>query len=384
MNLIKRIILLGYISISSVSAAMMTPAFPVIERQMHLSQSSLPWLMGIFLVSYLLAQWSYPSIANRYGRLSALRLGLWINLIGVGFCFWGGFSSHFDLLLVGRFLAGLGSGAGLVCSFILINELLDKDRAKALISVSVLSFTLGIGFAIWIGGLITHHFAWANVFWVLLAQGVLMLASTYLFEEPWEKKIPIHPKTILEGYFSALRSKVLVRYSLAIGSLGAFNYCYTTAAPLLTHQWFHLDPGPYGTYSLLTMVGMGLGGFLGKALLEKYQPRSVVLGALLTMVVSLILLMGLHYFGLLNVLGFFLLSSWIYLVTSLIYPAASFLASNAIPDRANASGMMSGLNLGSALLCVMVMGYLPLSLFMSFFLVVVVFGLVNLFNIFRI
>jgi DHA1 family bicyclomycin/chloramphenicol resistance-like MFS transporter len=211
-----------------------------------------------------------------------------------------------------------------------------------------------------------------------------MLASTYLFEEPWEKKIPIHPKTILEGYFSALRSKVLVRYSLAIGSLGAFNYCYTTAAPLLTHQWFDLGPGPYGAYSLLTMVGMGLGGFLGKALLEKYPPRSVVLGALLTMVVSLILLMGLHYFDLLNVLGFFLLSSWIYLVTSLIYPAASFLASNAISDRANASGMMSGLNLGSTLLCVMVMGYLPLSLFMSFFLVVLVFGLVNLFNIFRI
>jgi MFS family permease len=384
MNLIKRIILLSYISISSVSAALMTPAFPVIQREMNLSQGSLPWLMGVFLFSYLIAQWAYPSIANRYGRLSALRLGLWINLLGVLFCFWGGFSSQFGVLLLGRFLSGLGSGAGLVCSFILINELLDKNQAKSLISLSVLSFTLGIGFAICAGGLITHYFNWVQVFWVLLLQGALMLWGTYLFKEPLKISIPIHPKSILEGYFSALRSKVLVRYSLAIGSLGAFNYCYTTAAPMLTREWFDLSPATYGTYSLLTMLGMGLGAFVGKGLLTKFSPRFVVLLALFGMIFSMILLLVLHDLGFLNALGFFLLSSWLYLVSSLIYPAASLLASNAIPDRANASGMMSGLNLGSALLSVIVMGYLPVSLFVAFFGVIVLFCVINLFNIFRV
>ncbi len=383
MHVIKRAILLSYVSIASVSAALMTPAFPIIQREMSLSQGSLPWLMGVFLVSYLIAQWSYPSIANRYGRLSALRLGLWINLVGVFFCFWGGFSSQYGILLLGRFLSGLGSGAGLVCSFILINELLNKDAAKSLISLSVLSFTLGIGFALCVGGFITHYFQWVHVFWVLFLQGAVMLWGTYLFKEPLKVRIPIHPRSILEGYFSALRSKILVRYSLSIGSLGAFNYCYTTAAPLLTRDWFGLSPATYGTYSLLTMVGMGLGAFVGKGLLIKFSPRFVVMLALLGMIFSMVMLLVLHQFGLLSVTGFFLFSAWLYLVSSLIYPAASFLASNAIPDKANASGMMSGLNLGSTLLSVVVMGYLPLPLFFAFFGVIVVFCLINLFNIFR-
>jgi len=64
---------------------------------------------------------------------------------------------------------------------------------------------------------------------------------------------------------------------------------------------------------------------------------------------------------------------FLYLFSGLLFPAASFFASNAIDDKANASSMMSFINMGSAMIAVVVMGYLPLKSISSFTITISVF-----------
>ncbi|WP_116963873.1 hypothetical protein [Fastidiosibacter lacustris] len=60
-----------------------------------------------------------------------------------------------------------------------------------------------------------------------------------------------------------------------------------------------------------------------------------------------------------STLGFFTTFALLYFFCGLLFPAATFYASSAIEDKASASSMMSFINIGSAMLFVIIMGYLP-------------------------
>ena len=119
----KIALLLSYICIASISATIITPAFPKIQTVYHLSSESLEWVMSIFLIGYVVGQLIYAPIANRYGTLNALRTGLIVNFVGILICLLAStFLMNYSLLLFGRLISALGSASGLVCTFILINE----------------------------------------------------------------------------------------------------------------------------------------------------------------------------------------------------------------------------------------------------------------------
>lgn len=79
MSTLHVIWLLSYISIASVSAAIVTPALPQIQEQYALNPGSVEWMVSAFLVGYVIGQLIYGPLANQYGRLKALRLGLYIK-----------------------------------------------------------------------------------------------------------------------------------------------------------------------------------------------------------------------------------------------------------------------------------------------------------------
>lgn len=149
--------LLSYISIASVSAAIITPALPEIQAQYGLKSESVEWIVSAFLIGYVVGQLIYGPLANRFGRLKALRIGLMINVLGVAVCFSALTLNAYWLLIVGRLITALGAASGLACTFMLINEWLPEVQRKAAMAYSVLSFAFGVGFAVMIGGLITQY-----------------------------------------------------------------------------------------------------------------------------------------------------------------------------------------------------------------------------------
>src|SRR3990167_2536043 len=123
----KTSLLLSYICIASASAAIITPALPHIQAYFLLTKGSVEWVVSIFLLGYVIGQLIYAPIANRYGRLKALRSGLLINLLGILICILSPITHNYTLLLFGRLITALGAASGLSCTFLLINELLPPD-----------------------------------------------------------------------------------------------------------------------------------------------------------------------------------------------------------------------------------------------------------------
>src|SRR3990167_4327360 len=175
-NAIKTTLLLYYICIASISATIITPALPQIQHFFALPKGSVEWIVSIFLIGYVVGQLIYAPIANRYGRLTALRSGLIINLVGIVICIFSVFFHSFAGLLAGRLITALGAASGLSCTLILINELLPTDRAKQALSLSIVSFTIGVGLSIMFGSLLTQYGLWQDCFILLFVHGLIMYA----------------------------------------------------------------------------------------------------------------------------------------------------------------------------------------------------------------
>lgn len=354
-------LLLSYISVASASAAIITPALPVIQNTLNLSSGQLNWIISLFLIGYMIGQILYAPVANRFGRLNALRFGFALNIIGILICLIAGYLQNYSLLLTGRIVTALGASAGLSCTFMLLNESLTQERAKHALSFAILSFTVGIGLAVLVGGIITHNLSWVDCFWVLLLHGIAMLISTYCFEETLKKRIAINFKTIASNYKKAFSSKTLFVFSLCMGSVTLFSYCYSAAAPIITYHLFNLSAEQYGYWNIINMVGMCLGSLYAARVLKKYSNKTSLLGAMILSIILLLVMASMVKWQLLSVIGFFILSALIYFVASIIFPAASHIASNAIEDKASASSSMNFINMASAVLGVAIMGYLPLA-----------------------
>lgn len=360
--------LLSYISIASVSAAMVTPALPYIQSQFFLNSGEVEWVVSAFLIGYVLGQLIYGPLANAHGRLKALRLGLKINIFGLIVCLMSSVFASYSLLVLGRFITGLGAAAGLACTFMLINEWLPEESRKTAMAYSTLSFAIGIGLAVMVGGVVSEYWHWQGCFLLLMLQGIFMLWGTRVFRETLIQPKPIQVRTLFHDYIKALSSLKLVVFSMVVGMCSSVAYCFSAAGPQIAHDYLHLSVANYGYWNGLNIVGMLLGGLFSRELLERFSTYTVIGIGFLGSVIGLFSLVGMWQAGSHSVGWFFITVTILYVFDSCFFAAGAHKASNALLDKASASSMMSFINMSFATLNVVVMGYLspdPLVAFIS-------------------
>ncbi|RUR12757.1 MFS transporter [Legionella sp. km772] len=360
--------LLNYLALASFSAVIVTPSLPAIEQFYSLSQGQVEWLVSIFLLGYVIGQLLYGPLANRFGRLFALRFGLVINLVGILICFTA-LDGNYYLLLLGRLVTALGSASGLACTFMLINEWLPEAERKRALASSILFFTLGIGLAVVLGGIMTEYYDWSYCFIILLLHGVVMILGTLTFKETLIRRQALNIRTIIHNYQQVLACKELVIYSLVVGLCSAISYCFSAAGPSITKQFFNLSPLSYGYWNGLNMIGMLIGGLIAKYLLQHYKAQQLVMWGLVGTAMGLVSLAMLFYSSEGSVLWFFLSVMSLYLFSGFLFSGGSYLALISIQDKASGSAMMSFLNMLTAVLAVIFLGYLSTNSFLAFLLV---------------
>ena len=364
--------LLSYISIASVSATIITPALPAIQVQFGLSPGAVEWMISAFLIGYVVGQLVYGPLANQFGRVKALRIGLTINLFGLVICLLALVINAYWLLIIGRLITAFGAASGLACTFMLINEWLPETQRKTAMAYAVLSFALGVGLAVMVGGIITEYWNWQGCFWFLLAHGVVMLWGTCVFSETLVTPKPIHAMTIVRDYWQALSSPTLVIFSLVVGSCSAISYCFSAAGPQISQDVLKLTAAQYGYWNGLNIVGMLLGGLLVKQLLARLSANAVIAIGFLGVALGIGSLLFIWGIESQSALWFFSTTASLYLFSSLLFSGGSLIASNALADKASAAAMMSFVNMCFATFCVILMGYLVTNPLVGFIIILVI------------
>ena len=175
--------------ISAVEATIVTTAMPSIAADLG-NFSRYSWIFSSYLLMSTVSVLVYGKLADLYGRKPIFLIGVTIFLIG---SFGAGFSTTMEILIVFRFIQGLGAGAVAPMATTIVGDLYSlEERAKVqgyMSSVWGISAILGPA----IGGMIVEYASWQMIFWINIPIGLLSMVGVYLYleEDDVRKKVSI-------------------------------------------------------------------------------------------------------------------------------------------------------------------------------------------------
>jgi len=248
-----------------------------------MSPFSVEALLSINFIGYCLSLFVVGGLADRYGRKPILLIGIMTFIIGSSLCLW---APSYPLLLVGRFLQGIGIAAPSILSFLIIADLYPLKQQQYLMAMLNGVMNTAVGLAPVIGSYITLYFNWQGNFKVLLFLGVLTLVMILLFIPT--NKLPEQKETLSPvGYISLFQSKPLMLLVAHIVFMFVPYWIFVGMSPLLYIQGFGVSLTHFGYYQGVLALVFALGSVLLGLIIRRFNQIPMLFVSALIFIASL-------------------------------------------------------------------------------------------------
>lgn len=288
----------------------------VLTKSFGLSQSILPVVLGSSFLGMFFGAMFMGAIADRIGRRPAFLINLGIYSI---FTLAGSFSPNAAMLIVTRFIAGIGIGAQLPLSDAYLSELLPSRVRGKLISMAYTIGFCGIP-AVGMGARVlvpTHFLGIAGWRWLFVAGalgGLIIWAmqsylvesprwlesagrpkaardvAAFLLEQPAESIQPLSSsdknehtprRSFLALFAPEIRRRTLMLYVFQVFQTVGY-YGFGTMVPLvLAHKGFSVLTSL--TYTTIAFLGYPIGSAVSLFVVEKIDRRLLIMLSALAM-----------------------------------------------------------------------------------------------------
>lgn len=194
---------------AAVTIDLSLPALPAMAHALATTMSAGQQVIGLFLAGIVVGQIPAGLISDRIGRMPVLYGGIGIFTLAGLVC---ATTNSIELVLVSRFIQGVGGSVGIVVSRAIVRDISSGARAARLMSVMVMIFTAAPILAPILGAVLVFHWGWRAPFMAVAVFGALVLAgiNSALQEThtPTRREHPIRQLILsLEEFFSQRRSK---------------------------------------------------------------------------------------------------------------------------------------------------------------------------------
>ena len=198
----------------SIASDIYAPSIPYIATELNPSIDHVQWSMAIFMLGISISQLFYGPISEAFGGKPPILFGLMVASIGSLVCI---FSSSIEMLIVGRFIQGLGTGAlSSLCRTIFRDSYSGKELARMGFYL-VVTVSFFIPAAPLFGGYLQHHLTWQASFIFLFIYSTLAFIMAYfIYNESHSNKDRGHLniKKATASYLSRLTNRYVMGYSL--------------------------------------------------------------------------------------------------------------------------------------------------------------------------
>jgi EmrB/QacA subfamily drug resistance transporter len=158
---------------NALDSSIVNVALPAIQRQLHLSQADLTWVVNAFLITF----GSFLLLAGRLGDLVGRKriflAGVAVFTASSAMC---GLARTEAVLIAGRFLQGIGGAmsASVIIAIIVTEFPETEERAKAM-SAYIFVAVGGGSIGLLVGGILTQALSWHWIFFINLPIGVVTI-----------------------------------------------------------------------------------------------------------------------------------------------------------------------------------------------------------------
>jgi len=166
---------------------------PTLEKVLHGDFKEMQWIMNAYTIACTTVLMATGTLADRFGRRRIFIISIVAFGITSLIC---GLAHSVSVLIISRFLQGMGGGAMLICQVAVLSHQFQEgqERSKAF-GIWGIIFGIGLGFGPIIGGTIVavSNWQWVFLVHVLLAVLTLVLVFSGVQEssDPQAKKLDI-------------------------------------------------------------------------------------------------------------------------------------------------------------------------------------------------
>lgn len=276
----------------TISSDIYAPSLVAISDEFEVSLNEAQWTLPIFLIGISLCQLIYGPLSEGVGRKPPLLVGLFIMLIGTILC-WK--ASSIELLLAGRFVQGLGAGAGASLWRSMFRDKYHGDELAKFGAYLSVGIIIVMPMAPTLGGYLEEWFGWRSCFQFLLGYTFLAILAVLFFYQ--ETNIHRHPERLNLTFFRKtfhrlLKSPVFMGYAACVFLTYGGSFSWYTIGPVLLIETAGLTPVEFGWICTVGgFIAMGIGGFLNGRLVTRYGSTTMLQCGWLIMFLSGVLML---------------------------------------------------------------------------------------------
>ncbi|MHA4811199.1 MFS transporter [Flavitalea flava] len=192
---------------------------PTLETVLHSDFKEIQWIMNAYTIACTTVLMATGTLADRFGRKRVFIISILLFGITSLFC---GLAQTTRVLIISRFLQGMGGGAMLICSIAILSHQFREglERGKAFAIWGIIT-GVGLGFGPIIGGAIVTVFNWQWVF--LVHVGIAMITAILVFRGVQESRDPQAKKLDIAGIISLSLAVFGLAYFITQGQAIGFK-----------------------------------------------------------------------------------------------------------------------------------------------------------------
>jgi len=167
------IITLGLLTaVSALTVDLSLPAIPAMVDALNTTLSRGQQIVGVFMFGMALGQIPSGLASDRFGRLPTLYAGMGLFVIAASVA---ATSNDMELLLIARFVQGIGAASAIVISRAVVRDISSGKDAARLMSLMTMIFTAAPVIAPSIGALLVSSWNWRAPLIVIAVCGFALL-----------------------------------------------------------------------------------------------------------------------------------------------------------------------------------------------------------------
>lgn len=270
------------------------PGFPDMARYFAVSEGEIQLTVAVNFVGFCFAALVYGPLSEAYGRRPLMVIGNLIMVLGAVGCV---FAPDLPLLLLARFVQGVGASASAVVVFAMIADAYQGEKSARLIGVMNSFLTTAMALAPVLGGFINEAIGWRGNYSVVALVAVVswVLLALYLPETRQERNI-ISMRKIITDFKKLLSSSRFMVYAIVPSTCGAAYFSFIACAAFLYQQTYQVNIVEYslhqgiivGAFSLVSSFSSNLSSRMGRHRSLLIGGAMGIGGALLMLTLSLL------------------------------------------------------------------------------------------------
>ena len=317
------------------------PAIPPMVRDLATTMSVGQQVVGLFMAGMAAGQVPFGLVSDRIGRMPVLYAGIGLFTLA-GFVT--AFSNDAEIMLVARFVQGVGSSAGMVLARAIVRDVSSGDESARLMSIMVMIFTAAPMIAPLIGSMLVPLWGWRAPFFATAFSGLLILygIKTSLRETRAPRQQPHFIRQLWDSTreFLSHRRSIFGVMIIMVTIVGVMALISGSSALIIEIYGFQVKN--FGFLFALTGVGILIGSSINRRLLQRFDAVHMIgVGAVVAAVAGAQLLL----MAWLGDAPFW----WIWgnaclfmAATGLLFPNATAIALDPVPEIAGVASSIMG------------------------------------------